>query len=219
MRYTFTAIAALSLLAGTGCSAVDVEINAYRSELPFPGPDAHVYVEAIALEEPALLSRELRQLVVRELESRGYKCVDNPDEAGVVISCTAGIDSGHTVVENVPRSEVYYGTTHTYGRHGFVGIGYSWGTGTTYVPESYREFDRRLMVTMADAKLLGNLPDEKDETAIIWEANAVSTGASRDLRRILRYLLAAVFDHFGRNTLQAVHHSYSEDDDSVRRFE
>jgi hypothetical protein len=212
------ALPAIALMMIAGCSTVSVEVNAYRSELPFPPPDSKIYVEAAAADEPALLGRELRQSVVRELESRGYTCVDDPDDAASIFSCVIGIDQGHTVVDAAPRTDTFYGTSAVYGRHGFVGFGYGWGAGTTYVPESYREFDRRLMVTLADAKKLNDLPEVDRNQAIIWQATAISTGTSRDLRRIMRYLLAAVFDYFGRDTQQAVHETFSKDDKSVQRF-
>ena len=211
----------LTLVSVSGCSPVRVDTTAYLGDLPFPSPspDVKIYVEANAADEPALLAREVTQSVRRELRDRGYACVADPDSADYVLACMFGVDRGHIVTRAVPRNSGYSARTSIWGFGGYIGRTHTHGSVTTYTEESYRQFDRWLLLTLIDRPTFDEVGDDNADAAIVWQASAVSTGGSRDLRSIVRYLLAAAFEHFGEDTGRQRRHSYSQDSDQADRFD
>lgn len=209
------------LVCVAGCARVRVDTNAYLGDLPFPeaSSEVKIYVESNAQDEPALLAREVTRAVSRELESRGYICVTDPKAADYVLACVFGIDQGHTVTRAVPWSSGYCASSHVYGVGGYIGTAHTYGSQTTYAEESYREFDRQLLVTLIDRAKFDEAREEDRQTAIVWQASAISTGASRDLRSIVRCMLAAVFEHFGEDTSKQRSHTFSKGSDRAKRFE
>jgi phenylacetate-coenzyme A ligase PaaK-like adenylate-forming protein len=81
----------------------------------------------------------------------------------------------------------------------------------TYVPYAWTEYDRWLNIVIRDARLFREA--KKDQ--VVWYGEVLSSGTSRDLRRIINYLLVAAFAELGRDTKQGVIHELKEDDEQA----
>jgi hypothetical protein len=212
----------LGLVLAGGCARHCVDTNAYLGNLPFPEPyaDVPVYVEsAVGEGQPVLLAREVARAISQELVRQGYVVVDDPAAADYVFACSFGMDQGHTVVQTVPRTSRYHVTSYGYGMRGRVRSIHTHGTRTTYAEESYREYEHHLLATFIDRRRFDEATEQNREQAVVWQASAVSSGTSRDLRSIVRYLLAAVFEHFGEDTGKQRRHTFSPGSDRVERFD
>lgn len=203
-----------------GCSSVRVRTNAYLNDLPFPAAatGSTVYIEASGEDQPALLAAEVIRAVSAELGRRGYVHVENPTEADYVLTCVFGIDGGQMQSRTVPRTTGTRWSTYVYGRHGHGRFVTGYGTSTYYTREFYREYDRYLRMTLIDRALFDAATDNERDAAIVWQADSSSSGGSTDLRRILRYLLAATFEHFGEDTGGQQGHWYHKGSERPKDF-
>ncbi|MBN1513025.1 MAG: DUF4136 domain-containing protein [Phycisphaerae bacterium] len=213
----------LVLLLGTlGCAPEAVDVNAYLGDQPFPAPSRQVtvFVECHPGDQPLLLARRAAQAVEAELDRRGYAVVEKPDDADYVLACLIRVGGGQVVTRAVPRYADMYATPCYAGGYGgwYRSHVYGCGFGTTYVEESWREFDRQLHATLLDRPRFDSAPENTRHQAVVWQATAVSTGTDRDLRAVLPYLLAGLFEHFGEDTGKLCHHQYTSHSDEVERF-
>ena len=183
---THSCLLLASIVAG-GCAQIRVDVDAYLGGHPFPVATARntVFVEAVAREQPALLSHEVAAAVRTELERWKYVCTAKPDAAAYVLTCAFGI--GQDRIRSVTLQHTGYSSysTHIYGYGGHPRDVHSYGPYTTYQRYEYREFDRYLLMTLFDRAKFDALPEEQRDSAIVWQASAVSTGASRDIRGAL----------------------------------
>jgi hypothetical protein len=118
----------------------------------------------------------------------------------------------------VPRTTNLYATRYGFGTFGGWRYSRIYGYGTTYVEESWREFDRVLRATLLDRRRFDAAAEDAREQAIVWQATAVSTGTNRDLRAILPYLLTGLFEHFGEDTGQLREYRYTPGSEEAQRF-
>jgi len=79
----------------------------------------------------------------------------------------------------------------------------------TYVPYAWTDYDRWLNIVILDAR--SSREAKKDR--VVWYGNILSSGSSRDLRRIINYLLVAAFAELGRDTKQGIVYDLKEDDE------
>ena len=94
----------------------------------------------------------------------------------------------------------------------------AYGTGTYYEQEYYRQYDRYLMMTLLDRARFDASPEENRDTAIVWQAESVSPGGSRNVRGVVPFLLAATFEHFGEDTGGLRRHTYHQSSDRPQEF-
>lgn len=212
---------ALSMtLCLTGCARIVVETNTYLGDLTFPESTSatSIYVEAQAAKQPVLLVREVARAVVAELERQGFTCVAKAEDANFVLSVLFGMDQGRLVTETTPQTSNYYAMTHYHAGGGYVGTVYTSGSDTAYAERTYREFDRQLFMTLVDRQTYDRVSEDARDQAIVWEASSLSTGENRDLRLVVRCMLAAAFEHFGEDTGRAQRDSFRADSREVQRF-
>ena len=74
------------------------------------------------------------------------------------------------------------------------------------------------MMTLLDRARFDASPEAKRDSAIVWQAQSVSPGGSRDVRGVMPFLLAATFEHFGEDTGGLRRHTYHLDSDRPREF-
>lgn len=204
----------------SGCSVVRVHTNAYLGDQPFPSSESAstIFVEASGADQPALLAREVTRATAVELERRGYVCVEDPSQADYVLTCAFGINDARIESRTVPRTYGRRWSTYLYGGHHGVHYSTTYGTGTYYEREYYRQYDRFLMMTLLDRARFDASPEEQRDSAIIWQAQSVSSGASRNVRGVVPFLLAATFEHFGEDTGGLRRHTYHQSSDRPKEF-
>ena len=219
---TMPLLSLILLLPAAGCAPEVVDVNAYLGDQPFPAPSRQVtvFVECHPGDQPMLLARGAARAVEAELDRRGYAVVEKPDEADYVLTCLIRVGGGRVVTQAVPRYADLYAAPCCAGGYGgwHRSRMYGYGYATPYVEESWREFDRQLHATLLDRPRFDSAPENARHQAIVWQATAVSTSTDRDLRAVLPYLLAGLFEHFGEDTGRLRHYQYTSHSDEVERF-
>ena len=204
----------------SGCSVIRVHTNAYLGDQPFPPAESAstIFVEASGADQPALLAREVTRTIAMELTRRGYVCVEDPSKADYVLTCAFGINDPRIESRTVPRTYGRRWSTYIYGGHHGVGYSTTYGTGTYYEQEDYRQYDRYLMMTLLDRARFDDSPEENRDVAIVWQAESGSPGGSRNVRGVMPFLLAATFEHFGEDTGGLRRHTYHQSSDRPKDF-
>ena len=98
----------------------------------------------------------------------------------------------------------------------------SYSGNTTYTPQygvtgyqtevhSYTTYTRSLQLVAYDVAAYRH--DKKQRQ--VWKTTAISTGSSKDLRRVLPYMITAAKPYLAGNTGQSIHVELKENDPAV----
>jgi len=85
---------------------------------------------------------------------------------------------------------------------------------TSYYPYAKMEYDRWLKIVISAAGSVGESKKEKT----VWYGDVLSSGASRDLRTVLSYMLFAAFEELGRDTRKGIVSEIRVNDERLRIF-
>jgi hypothetical protein len=196
-------------LAGCSTGSVyNIKVNGFTSpEQPAQiKPGGRFYVMADKAAKNPLLEAEVRDKIVKLLESHGYPVTDY-ERADYYLFFTYGLGEPRSLSAAVPE---YIGT-----------FGWGWGCGwggpsmavifPPYASETITLYDRWLQLNVVDG------PDYRSRQASksVWVGEARSTGSSSDLRTVLNYLLVADFQEFGKNTGKAIIVELKEQDPAI----
>jgi len=215
MRVKLSAVMVLAVFA-CGCAFERVRVTGYletgADRAPGPGASIHVMEN----ESPAnrLFDREIALKIERLLEMEGYR-LGSPEESDFVLSYSYGVGGAETFTESAP---MYSGATHASAEPS--GYSYSgWGTGgqVTHVPYTRTVYRKWLVLKVAH----GAAWRQEERMEPVWVAEASSTDSSTDMRERINYLLAALFEYFGRDTGKQVTVDVERDDprvEAVRNF-
>jgi len=217
MRACFPTTAAMLILMTLlgGCTPVfRIQVNGFAD----PGyagrlaPPASIAVEENARAENPLFEKEIKAKVNKLIKGKGF-LIAAPDRADFLCNFSYGMGAGPTRIGSlaVPSPPLASAVVVS-NQGGTVQTGTVMAPGPpTYVPYAWTEYDRWLNIVIRDARLFRSA--KKDQ--VVWYGEVLSSGTSRDLRRIINYLLVAAFAEFGRDTKQGVIHELKEDDEQA----
>ena len=202
-------LAAALSLSGCAPRAYQVQVNGYTDPTTpgviAPG-DTFFVMENKEAKNP-LLEKEIREKIVKLLESQGYSSA-TLDQARHFLFFGYDIGPGRSVTVVFPDFYPYsWGYYPGYPRSYFFASPFA-----GYWPYTETLYDRWLLIKVVDAKVYR----DKGQFKSVWVGEARSTGTSQDLRVVVNYLLKAVFEQFGKNTGKAVTVEVSEQDPVIR---
>jgi hypothetical protein len=211
------AAAFLALLAGGCTPAYLVQVNGFADPAGAGRmrPGAKVHVASNLQAENPLLDREVGSKIEKLLQGRGFSLSDL-ERADYVCSFNYGLGVGLGKIDVIPIPH----RPPAYPSRGLMEGGAAEPPtillpgSTAYYPYARMDYDRWLKVVISDAASLREGRGEK----ILWYGDVVSSGASRDLRTALGYLLVAAFEELGEDTRQGLVKSIRVDDERLRIF-
>ncbi len=202
--------AALSISA---CAPLtyQVQVNGYTDPTTpgviAPG-DTFFVMENKEAKNP-LLEKEIREKIVKLLESQGYPSAPL-EKARYLLFFGYDIGAGRSVTVVFPDFYPYgWGYYPWYPRSYYFASPFA-----GYWPYTETIYDRWLLIKVVDARAYR----DKGQFHSVWVGEARSTGTSQDLRVVVNYLLKAVFEQFGKNTGKAVTVEVSEQDAVIREL-
>jgi hypothetical protein len=218
--------AVLSLaLAGLAACATSFNANVSHFATQLPAPAGQTFT--VVPEDPALAGglefHQYAQRVADHLAALGYRPVDNPAQATLLVRFDYGVDRGREKVTTTPGfRDPFYSSWYSYpvvyrGRHGHTRIGYvpysPWGFGW-YDPffdgpdvESYTVYTSGI-----DLKI-----DRAADGARLFEGKAQAVSTSNHLQYLVPNLVEAMFTDFPGDSGQTVRISIAPEKQPVKR--
>ncbi|HUW18398.1 MAG TPA: DUF4136 domain-containing protein [Sedimentisphaerales bacterium] len=173
-----------------GCARTcTVRVNGFLEAGKAIRDGAAIYVAADANSPNPIFEKEIKGKIEQMLSQRGYSVAAGEELADYRL----GFDFG------VHRREVwgvqsYYGPDW-FGYGGYRGSHY-YGWYGAHIPYTEVYHDQWLSIRVSDT----GRENAAAKGAVIWVGEAVTTRFSADMRETINYLLAAVFEYFGRDT-------------------
>lgn len=180
-----------TIIAAVGCvPRYAINVTGYLdTEKPFSFTTSNTFsvVQNTEAENP-LLEKEVSSKISKLLEDKGFPQA-SAEEADFHIVYWYLIEQGPLHTDSIPinQSIFFYDP--------YIGT-WSFNPVTTYQTYSVQHYTRSLSVRVIDA----HKSRDSNQAEVIWAADTVSEGGSRDLREILNYLLVATFNYFGQDT-------------------
>lgn len=179
----------------TSSSFADTELIPYG----FPIGSSFSIAATQSAKHNKMLSKEISRKIANILIANDYTVVDS-GKADYYLTFSYGMDSSietRNVTAYVPgTTQVTQGFMHGYNG----GAVYQEQTATpgtfVSVPEEYVLYERKLTIHVYTSNPFTKNKDREE----VWQASAISTGETGDLRETMDYLLASAFKHFGENT-------------------
>jgi hypothetical protein len=212
-------------LAGLAACASSFNANVSRFATQLPAPAGQTFT--VVPEDPALAGglefRQYAQRVADHLAALGYRPVDDPAQATLLVRFDYGVDHGRERVTTRPGfRDPFYSSWYSYpvvyrGRHGHTHIGYvpysPWGFGW-YDPffggpdvESYTVYTSGI-----DLKI-----DRAADGARLFEGKAQAVSTSNRLQYLVPNLVEAMFTDFPGNSGETVRISIAPEGKTVKR--
>jgi len=223
-RAVLGAAAGLAIAGLGGCATgFNANVSHFASQLPAPAGQTFTIVP----EDPAMAGglefHQYAQRVADHLAALGYRPVDNPREATMVVHFGYGVDRGRERVTSTPGfRDPFYSSWYSYpvfyrGRHGHTRLGYApyspWGYGW-YDPffsepdiQSYTVYTSGI-----DVKI-----DRAADGARLFEGKAEAVSTSNRLQYLVPNLVEAMFTDFPGNSGETVRISVAPERQPVRR--
>lgn len=209
---------ALMALFFGGCTPVYlVQVNGF-ADPDHAGrllPAARIDVVANVQAENPLLDREVKAKIEKILKGRGF-VLSGPEKADYFCTFNYGLGIGLTKIDVIPvphRPPSY--TARVMMDGGAVETPTILLPGSTsYYPYARMEYDRWLKIIISAAGSGGEAKGGKT----VWYGDVLSSGASRDLRTALSYMLIAAFEELGRDTQKGMVQEIRVDDERLRIF-
>ena len=220
------AVVSLALAGLAACaSSFNANVSHFSSQLPAPAGQTFTVVP----EDPALANglefHQYAQHVADHLAALGYKPVDNPANATLLVHFDYGVDRGRERVTSTPGfgyGDPFFSPWYSYpvvyrGRHGHRFIGYApyrpWGFGW-YDPffggpdvQSYTVYTSGI-----DLKI-----DRASDGARLFEGKAQAVSTSNRLPYLVPNLIEAMFTDFPGDSGQTVRISIAPEKQPVKR--
>ena len=223
-RAVLGAAAGLALAGLGGCATgFNANVSHFATQLPAPAGQTFTIVP----EDPALAGglefHQYAQRVADHLAAIGYRPVDNPAHATLIVHFGYGVDRGRERVTTTPGfADPFYSPWYSYptfyrGRHGRGFIGYvpyrPWGFGW-YDPffdgpniDSYTVYTSGI-----DLKI-----DRAADGARLFEGKAEAVSTSNHLQYLVPNLVEAMFTDFPGNSGETVRISVAPERQPVKR--
>jgi len=207
----------LMLFLIQGCAvSYTVKINGYidpsRPLNIEPGTKIHL-VEDTKAKNP-LLEKEIKGNLDNMLKLKGYEVTDS-EAAGYYMLYGYGIGHERTITSTMP---VYTpGKTATVTKTGPKGTSYSTiqtSGSTTYVPYTTTVSDKWLYIKLVE----GEDYRKEGRDIPVWIGEASITGEGGDIRELINYLIAGIYNYFGRKTEKTIIINVQEDDPLIKRI-
>jgi len=202
-RAALGAAAGLALAGLGGCATgFNANVSHFASQLPAPTGQTFTIVP----EDPSLAGglefHQYAQRVADHLAALGYRPVDNPAQATMVVHFGYGVDHGRERITSTPGfHDPFYSPWYSYpvfyrGRHGHTRVGYApyspWGFGW-YDPffdepdiQSYTVYTSGISLKI----------DRKVDGARLFEGRAEAVSTSNRLQYLVPNLVEAMFTNF-----------------------
>jgi hypothetical protein len=218
MKYLLRLFIFVALIAIFASCATLVDVTGYLdpAHRTFLVPGKSVSVVQNPNADNPLLEKEVASKIARLLEQQGYN-LSTSEDADFRLTFNYGMGRGPlhtgTIRHHKPgRTE----TIRSYDPHSGT-----WSSqtvnipgSTSYEPYSVQYHTRSLSIRVFDARKFR----ESGQKEVLWAADTMSEGESSDLRDVLNYLLVATFEHFGKDTGQAVRVKLTPADSRVRHL-
>ena len=210
-------LVALMLLCGGCTPAYRIHINGF-SDPDYEGrlaPQATFHVQENLQAENPLFEKEIRKKIEKMLQSRGF-LISNTEKADFFCAFHYSVGVGLVRIGSIPvPSPPLTSAVTVSNQAGTTQTTMIMAPGpTTYLPYARTDYDRWLNIVIKDARSFRETKAEK----VVWYGDIVSAGPSRDLRKVIDYMLIAAFEAFGKDTKQGVFIDLKEDDARTRIF-
>jgi hypothetical protein len=215
------AVLSLALAGLAACaSSFNANVSHFSSQLPAPAGQTFTVVP----DDPALAGglefHQYAQRVADHLAALGYRPVDNPAQATLLVHFDYGVDNGRERVESTPGFyDPFYSPWYSYpvvyrGRHGHARVGYvPWGFG--WYDPFFSEPDVRsytIYTSGIDMKI-----DRAADGARLFEGKAQAVSTSNRLQYLVPNLIEAMFTDFPGDSGQTVRISIAPEGKTVKR--
>jgi hypothetical protein len=215
------AVLSLALAGLAACaSSFNANVSHFSSQLPAPAGQTFTIVP----DDPALAGglefHQYAQRVADHLATLGYRPVDNPAQATLLVHFDYGVDNGRERVESTPGFyDPFYSPWYSYpvvyrGRHGHTRISYMpWGFG--WYDPFFSEPDVRsytIYTSGIDMKI-----DRAADGARLFEGKAQAVSTSNHLQYLVPNLIEAMFTDFPGNSGETVRISVAPEGRTVKR--
>ena len=198
-----------------GCAGqyFQVRVNGFTDpELAGIEAGSSVFVTRPARAANPLLQKEIRYRLERHLRAKGMRVVSH-EEADYFLNFGYGIGTGRAVTVMLPYFEpggrVRVETHDSTGTWTYKDV--QLPDTTYYVPEQRTVYDRWLTISVIDARVYR----QSGKVNTLWFCEASSIGGARDIREVVKYLMAGAFEHFGLSTGRSVDMYFSAADERV----
>lgn len=218
------AVVSLALAGLAACaSSFNANVSHFSSQLPAPTGQTFTVVP----EDPALANglefHQYAQHVADHLASLGYRPVDNPAEATLLVRFGYGVDRGRERVTTTPGFyDPFYSPWYSYptfyrGHHGRGFIAYRpyspWGFGWYDPFFGGPDIDSYTVYTSGiDLKI-----DRAADGARLFEGKAQAVSTSNHLQYLVPNLIEAMFTDFPGNSGETVRISVAPEKQPVKR--
>jgi hypothetical protein len=212
------AILVTLMLSCLGCTpAYRVQVNGF-SDPDYAGrmaPRAKFHVRENPQAENPLFEKEIRLKIEKMLQSKGF-IIGNADTADFLCTFQYSVGIGLVRMGSIPVQSPPLASAVTVANPaGTTQTTMIMAPGpTTYVPYARTDYDRWLNIIIKDARSFRETREEK----MVWYGDISSAGPSRDLRKVIDYMLIAAFDAFGKDTKQGILSDIKEDDARIKIF-
>ncbi|MGZ3172208.1 MAG: DUF4136 domain-containing protein [Croceibacterium sp.] len=222
-RAVKVALVSLALAGLAACeSPFNANVSHFSSQLPAPTGQTFTVVA----EDPALANglefHQYAQHVADHLASLGYRPVDNPAEATLLVHFGYGVDQGRERVTTTPGFYdpfyspwySYPGFYRGYHGHGYIGYPYApWGFGWYDPFFGGPDIDSYTVYTSGiDLKI-----DRAADGARLFEGKAEAVSTSNHLQYLVPNLVEAMFTDFPGNSGETVRISIAPEKKPVKR--
>lgn len=206
--------AAAILLIFQGCMSQPVSVNAFLS----PATAAAIAVNKDAgfavipndrVPNP-IFDRIVRDKIEYVLSQKSFK-VSAPEEARYRIHYAYDLEGQSTSRRGFfafPGFQSMYVTGGS-GYDSYVGGGLGFGT---FLPSGYNVYSAKLRITVTRPRMQG-APGEEE---VLWVGESVTETDSPDLRKMVNYLLAAVFRYFLQDSIESKTVKLSKKNDEIK---
>jgi len=223
-RTVKVALVSMALAGLAACSSsFNANVSHFSSQLPAPTGQTFTIVP----EDPALAHglefHQYAQHVADHLASLGYRPVDNPAQATLLVRFGYGVDGGRERVTTTPGFyDPFYSPWYNYptfyrGHHGHGFIGYRpfspWGFGWYDPFLGGPDIDSYTVYTSGiDLKI-----DRAADGARLFEGKAEAVSTSNHLQYLVPNLVEAMFTDFPGNSGETVRISVAPEKQPVKR--
>jgi hypothetical protein len=215
------AVVASALAALAACATpFHADVSHFATQLPAPAGQTFTVVP----EDPALAGglefRQYAQDVANHLAALGYRPVDNPAQATLLVHFDYGVDRGRERVTSSPGFyDPWYSPWYSYGgyyrgRYGYRGYG-------GYSPWGFGWYDPFFGPDISSYTIYTSGIDLKIERAVdhvrLFEGKAQAVSTSNHLQYLVPNLIQAMFTDFPGNSGETVRISIAPENQPVKR--
>jgi hypothetical protein len=186
-----SSILILSLVSLTGCAeSYSVYVNGF-AETAKPIPEnARIYVSVDPNSDNPIFDNEIKVKIVKLLASRGFVPIDD-------VKSEYHLTFRFGVMSYQEEDYEYFGAgLGMYGRRSGLDTAY-------YIPAIRTVWDQWLQIKVYRSD------------AVVWVGEAVTSKSCADKRKSVEYLLVAVFEYFGQDTVSRKSLTISEKDPRI----